>query len=193
MAGLKQIHCKLGKSNLLAGLKQIQIRISVLNFVMGQISAAQYQAECYLPSSNGPHRTGNNQNIVKNLIEWNIKASAGQPLGLPSKQATGSWQAKERPELFWLSFPVPKALNAKCMLLHVSKDKKTWLVQTQVRKDFHWFQLTVHIRHYQSPGLMHCKEKDVLRQIHLRDVTMSSDKNLWIIYPWFWCYTTYVT
>ena len=69
MAGLKQIHCKLGKSNLLAGLKQIQIRISVLNFVMGQISAAQYQAECYLPSSNGPHRTGNDQNIVKNLIE----------------------------------------------------------------------------------------------------------------------------
>ena len=43
----------------------------------------------------------------------------------PVLEATGSRQAKERPELFWpqASFPVPSALTANFLLLHVSKDK----------------------------------------------------------------------
>ena len=150
MAGLKQIHCKLGKSNLLAGLKQIQIRISVLNFVMGQISAAQYQAECCLPSSNGPQAT--TKTLSRIWLNETFRPQLDSPWGChPSKPLEVD---KLRRGLSFsgcpFQFQFPKALNAKCMLHHVSKDKKTWLVQTQVRKDFHWFQLTVHIRHYQS-------------------------------------------
>ena len=40
-------------------------------------------------------------------------------------------------ELFWPCFPIPKVLTANCLLLHVSNDEEIWLVQTQVRQDFH--------------------------------------------------------
>ena len=42
-----------------------------------------------------------------------------------------------------LFFHSISAKTAKCLLLHVSNDKQTWLVQTQVSQDFHQCQLTV--------------------------------------------------
>ena len=47
--------------------------------------------------------------IVKNFdrMKYFKLAQAGQSLGLPSCQATGNTQAKEKSELFWPSFPIP--------------------------------------------------------------------------------------
>ena len=52
-------------------------------------------------------------------------------------------QANLRSLLFWPSFPFPWALTAKSRSLSMSYDEKFCLVQTQVRCDFHRFQLTV--------------------------------------------------
>ena len=72
----------------------------------------------------------------------------------------------------WSSFNLSPTQNAclltdgnkasVCVLLYVSNDKKTWLVQTKVWEDFHCFQLKVQMR---ALGLMHGKDNNVLRQI----------------------------
>ena len=85
-----------------------------------------------------------------------------------------------RPELCWPSFPISLVLNSKCLLLHVNNDEKTWIVETQVQQDFHWFQLTSTLQ-IRAWGLMHGEEKDILKQIQelssycRREFVMSSD------------------